>query len=533
MALGNRCPDRRPPRPSLGDQPQRLRPGRGSGRLAPAAVPAGRPAGTTAAAAGWRSQRLFVRGPALRHHGRHGKPGARHRSAPAPAAREREAAERYAQGSPIPPRRPARSRCGCQPRASPQPLPAQCRWREATRRRSAGVEPVKRASARLVHHDEEVAAHPVHERLHDSEHGIGANPGPRRGAAPAASICAAAWPPWGAGGGDDAARGRDNQSTRDNQTCARNTSVLGPGTGAGLIEGVVWHRRKAGDPGHAGARLRGRLHAGGAGRAERAGALRRRSQGGDGGAHRAAGGARARAAAHRLPRSRRDDRPHRRSRVQDARDGNFDGSEIPADLQRQWIQGTGPAARPGAPVETSLRNVAYALLSGADGWMFDGEDALGQVSTHVARQPAQPQAGDRPRPGVPAGRRAGRRRDERLGARASSAGPSSPTGGSSSTSPPRSSAPRGLHLDDRHVRHAGGAGFSASIVDLALYVVNNHARPARGRRVVVLYLPKIQTAEEAALWNDMLDRARSSTSACRSARSRSTCSSSSSRPASS
>src|SRR5262245_60039069 len=36
-------------------------------------------------------------------------------------------------------------------------------------------------------------------------------------------------------------------------------------------------------------------------------------------------------------------------RVQDARDGKFDGSEIPADLQRQWIQGTGPGAKPGAP----------------------------------------------------------------------------------------------------------------------------------------------------------------------------------------
>src|SRR5688572_27991326 len=68
-------------------------------------------------------------------------------------------------------------------------------------------------------------------------------------------------------------------------------------------------------------------------------------------------------------------------KVQDAPDGKFVGSEIPADLRRQWIQGTGPAARPGAPITTSLRNVAYALLSGADGWMFDGEDALGQVST--------------------------------------------------------------------------------------------------------------------------------------------------------
>src|SRR5262249_49361874 len=66
--------------------------------------------------------------------------------------------------------------------------------------------------------------------------------------------------------------------------------------------------------------------------------------------------------------------------VSDARAGKFVGSAIPADLQRQWIQGTGPAARPRATVEESLRNVAYALLSGADGWMFDGEDALGQVS---------------------------------------------------------------------------------------------------------------------------------------------------------
>src|SRR5690348_7326986 len=54
-------------------------------------------------------------------------------------------------------------------------------------------------------------------------------------------------------------------------------------------------------------------------------------------------------------------------KVKDAREGNFVGSEILHDLKRQWIQGTGPAARPGASVEVGLRNVAYALLSGADG----------------------------------------------------------------------------------------------------------------------------------------------------------------------
>src|SRR5262245_9131199 len=38
-------------------------------------------------------------------------------------------------------------------------------------------------------------------------------------------------------------------------------------------------------------------------------------------------------------------------KVQDARAGEFIGTEIPGDLRRQWIQGTGPAAKPNAPVE--------------------------------------------------------------------------------------------------------------------------------------------------------------------------------------
>jgi malate synthase len=64
--------------------------------------------------------------------------------------------------------------------------------------------------------------------------------------------------------------------------------------------------------------------------------------------------------------------------------------------------------------------------------------------------------------------------------------------------------PRGLHLDDRHVRNADGSGFPASIVDTALYIVNNHRQLRDDGSSIVLYLPKIQTAEEAALWNDIL-----------------------------
>ena len=121
-------------------------------------------------------------------------------------------------------------------------------------------------------------------------------------------------------------------------------------------------------------------------------------------------------AADRVSRPRQHDRPERASRSRTPATARFEGSEIPADLQRQWIQGTGPAARPNAPTATSIRNVAYALLSGADGWMFDGEDALGQVSTmSLDNQRNLKLAIHRDR-GVPRCRRTGGARDERLGA---------------------------------------------------------------------------------------------------------------------
>ena len=190
-------------------------------------------------------------------------------------------------------------------------------------------------------------------------------------------------------------------------------------------------------------------------------------------------------------------------RVHDAREGNFEGSEIPADLKRQWIQGTGPAARPRASTENGLRNVAYALLSGADGWMFDGEDALGQIDTMsldnqrnlllaIANDPlflrvAQEVAGEMNKWAQGFfGRSIVADWRQQLDFTT------------------KIFRVRGLHLDDRHVREQDGTGFSASIADLVLYVVNNFHRLRDAGASIVLYLPKIQTAEEAALWNDLL-----------------------------
>ena len=189
--------------------------------------------------------------------------------------------------------------------------------------------------------------------------------------------------------------------------------------------------------------------------------------------------------------------------VKDAREGNFVGAEIPRDLKRQWIQGTGPAARPGASVEVGLRNVAYALLSGADGWMFDGEDALGQVSTMSLDNQRNLKLAIH--------------RDARFMAVAEQVAAEMNKWAAGFFGKPIVSdwrkqldfttkifRARGLHLDDRHVRNADGSGFSASIVDATLYIVNNHKRLIESGASIVLYLPKIQTAEEAALWNDIL-----------------------------
>jgi malate synthase len=195
--------------------------------------------------------------------------------------------------------------------------------------------------------------------------------------------------------------------------------------------------------------------------------------------------------------------PRTSIRVQDAREGNFEGSEIPADLRRQWIQGTGPATKPRASVRSGLRNVAYALLSGADGWMFDGEDALGQVETMALdnqRNLRMSIAGD------PLFLEVAEEVADEMNrwAQGFFGRPIIGDWREQLRFTARLFRCRALHLDDRHVRETDGTGFSASIADLVLYVVTNHRRLLAAGSSVVLYLPKIQTAEEAALWNEML-----------------------------
>ncbi|MEO9803808.1 MAG: malate synthase [Reichenbachiella sp.] len=190
--------------------------------------------------------------------------------------------------------------------------------------------------------------------------------------------------------------------------------------------------------------------------------------------------------------------------VSDIRSGNFECSTIPDDLQKQWIQGTGPAAKPNARLESSIRNVAYALLSGADGWMFDGEDALGQINTMSLDNQRNLKLAIR--------------RDPQFLNVAKNVSQEMNTWAQGflghaiihnwekqldfTTLIFRA---RGLHLDDRHIVMENGESFSASITDLTLFVVNNYEALQNQGSSIVLYLPKIQTAEEAAFWNTLLN----------------------------
>ena len=190
--------------------------------------------------------------------------------------------------------------------------------------------------------------------------------------------------------------------------------------------------------------------------------------------------------------------------VADARAGNFSGPLIPEDLQRQWIQGTGPAAKPDAPLESSIRNVAYALLSGADGWMFDGEDALGQVNTMSLDNIRN--------------LRLAYLKDPVFLTAAETVAKEMNTWSNSFLGKSiihdlkeqlnfttKIFRPRGLHLDDRHFRDENGQGLSASIIDTTLYICNTYTALQKNGSSLVLYLPKIQTAEEAAFWKKLLD----------------------------
>ena len=66
--------------------------------------------------------------------------------------------------------------------------------------------------------------------------------------------------------------------------------------------------------------------------------------------------------------------------------------------------------------------------------------------------------------------------------------------------------PRGWHLDEKHMR-VDGVRVSAALFDFGLFVFHNAATLQAQSRGPYLYLPKLQSHQEAALWNEVISYA--------------------------
>jgi malate synthase len=159
----------------------------------------------------------------------------------------------------------------------------------------------------------------------------------------------------------------------------------------------------------------------------------------------------------------------------DVRNADWRVSEPPADLQKRWVEITGPVER---------KMMINALNSGATGFMSDFEDSLSPTWENVVR--GQLNLMDAVR----------RRLDF-----------TSPEGKSYKLNDHIAVLmvrPRGWHLTEKNVL-VDGAAVSASLFDFGLYFFHN-AREAVGRGTgPYFYLPKMESHLEARLWNEVFD----------------------------
>ncbi len=156
------------------------------------------------------------------------------------------------------------------------------------------------------------------------------------------------------------------------------------------------------------------------------------------------------------------------------RAGNWQVADAPEDMLDRRVEITGPVER---------KMVINALNSGARVFMADLEDANAPTFTNVIEGQRNLsdaidgviclQAGDR---------------TYRLGPQVATL----------------VVRPRGWHLPEKHLLLDGQA-MSASLVDFGLYVLRNHARLAAHGTGPYFYLPKLESWQEAKLWNDVFD----------------------------
>ena len=167
--------------------------------------------------------------------------------------------------------------------------------------------------------------------------------------------------------------------------------------------------------------------------------------------------------------------PDFRTDTRAIREGDWRVAPIPAALQDRRVEITGPV---------DPKMVINALNSGASCYMADFEDSTSPTWANLV-----------------AGQRA--LRDAVAGTLAFEGG-----GRRYALRPEDERAvllvrPRGWHLDEKHVL-VDGARMSASLFDLGLFAWHGARALAAKDRGPYFYLPKLQSMEEAALWDDVL-----------------------------
>jgi malate synthase len=155
------------------------------------------------------------------------------------------------------------------------------------------------------------------------------------------------------------------------------------------------------------------------------------------------------------------------------RSGEWKVAPAPADLQKRWVEITGPVER---------KMMINALNSGANVFMADFEDSLSPTWTNVAQGQANLVEAVRRRLAFtsPEGK------DYRLNAEIATL----------------LVRPRGWHLPERHVT-VDGAPISASLFDFGLYVFHNARERLDRGTAPYFYLPKMESHREARLWNEV------------------------------
>ena len=162
----------------------------------------------------------------------------------------------------------------------------------------------------------------------------------------------------------------------------------------------------------------------------------------------------------------------------DVRNGNWQVASTPADLQRRWVEITGPVDR---------KMMINAFNSGAQVFMADFEDALSPTWTNVIEGQKNLTEAVRRTLALETEAKAYRLNDE------------------IATLLVR---PRGWHLTEKHVE-VDGRPISASLFDFGLFMFHNAKECLARGSGPYFYLPKLESHLEARLWNDVFTHAQS------------------------